>query len=52
MRKLITKAETPAVTALEYAELRDWEKHPEKAGYYSDLIKSRIGHGPKERKKK
>ena len=52
MQRLVKKAETPQITALEYAELRDWEQHPEKSDYYSNLIKKRIGHGPKEKKRK
>ena len=45
MKNLIDYPNTPQITGLEYAEMRDLEKHPEKKGYYEDLAKSRTLYG-------
>ena len=42
MGKLIKYSETPQVTALEYSELRDLKQHPEKKGYYEDVVRQRL----------
>ena len=42
MKKLIRYSETPQVTALEYSELRDLKKHPEKKEFYKSVINQRI----------
>lgn len=58
-RRLIAKWQTPQVTALEYDEYRDLEKHPEKGSYYKSLIDKRTAFGrdfetkaPSKKKKK
>lgn len=58
-KNLIAKWHTPQVTALEYAEMRDWENHPEKDGKYKALIAKRTALGkdfetksPKKKKKR
>ena len=38
MKKLISYSETPQVTALEYDEMRDLKKHPEKKEYYKTIV--------------
>lgn len=45
MKALISKLMTPQVTALEYDEMRDLERHPEKQGKYDTLIKKRTQLG-------
>ena len=45
MRKLISYKETPQYTGLEYEEQKDLAEHPEKAGYYNSLIKTRTQLG-------
>lgn len=42
MKKLIRYSETPQVTALEYSELRDLKKHPEKKELYKSVVNQRI----------
>ena len=42
MKKLIKYSETPQVTALEYNELRDLKKHPEKKELYKSVVNQRI----------
>ena len=42
MKKLIKYSETPQVTALEYSELRDLKKHPEKKKLYEDVVRQRL----------
>lgn len=39
--KLISYSETPQVTALEYAEMRDLKEHPGKIKHYAKLIEKR-----------
>ena len=46
MKNLIKYENTPQVTALEYHEMRDLEKHPEKREYYDNLIFIRTGKRP------
>ena len=45
MKNLVNYADTPQVTALEYAEMRDLELHPEKSGFYKELVRSRTKLG-------
>lgn len=40
--KLIKYSETPQVTALEYSELRDLKKHPEKEKHYQEVVRQRL----------
>lgn len=42
MGKLIKYSETPQVTALEYSELRDLKKHPEKKDHYEFVVRQRL----------
>ena len=42
MKKLIRYSETPQVTGLEYSELRDLKKHPEKKELYKSVVNQRI----------
>lgn len=58
-KKLISYWDTPQFTALEYDEMRDLEKNPDKAGAYNALIKKRTEFGkdfetkaPSKKKKK
>lgn len=58
-RNLINYRSTPQVTGLEYEEVHDLEKHPEKKGYYDALIKNRTQMGndfetksPRKKKKR
>ena len=58
-KNLIDYWHTPQVTGLEYSEMRDLEQHPEKSGYYKDLIKKRTQLGkdfetkaPKKKRRK
>jgi hypothetical protein len=39
--RLISYSETPQVTALEYAEMRDLKEHPGKIKHYAKLIEKR-----------
>ena len=48
MKKLISYNQTPQVTALEYHEMRDLEKHPEKLDYYTELAERRKRNDRKE----
>ena len=41
--RLISYSETPQVTALEYAEMRDLKEHPGKIKHYAKLIEKRTG---------
>ena len=45
MKYLIDYSETPQATGLEYDEMRDLEKNPEKQGKYNKLIKERTKLG-------
>lgn len=40
-RKLISKWQSPQVTALDYDEFRDLEEHPDKSSHYGSLVKQR-----------
>ena len=42
MKKLIRCSETPQVTGLEYSELRDLKKHPEKKELYKSVVYQRL----------
>ena len=42
MGKLIKYSETPQVTGLEYSELRDLKKHPEKEEHYKNVVYRRL----------
>ena len=48
MKKLISYNQTPQVTGLEYHEMRDLEKHPEKKDYYEHLAEIRKRNDRKE----
>ena len=60
MRKnLISKWQTPQVTGLEYEEMRDLERHPEKSVQYKSLADKRTSFGkdfetksPKKKKRR
>lgn len=59
MNTLVRYKNTPQVIGLEYSEMRDLEKHPEKAGYYKKLVAERTKLGkdfetkaPKKKKKR
>ena len=41
--KLISYSETPQVTALEYAEMRDLKERPGKIKHYAKLVEKRTG---------
>ena len=56
---LIDLWSTPQVTGLEYEEMRDLERHPEKRGFYDALVSKRTQMGrdfetkaPKNKKKR
>lgn len=56
---LIDLWSTPQVTGLEYEEMRDLERHPEKIGFYDALVSKRTQMGrdfetkaPKKKKKR
>lgn len=58
-RNLISKSQSPQVTALEYTEMRDLELHPEKSGQYKSLADKRTSFGkdfetksPKKKKRR
>lgn len=40
-RKLISKWQSPQVTALDHDEFRDLEAHPDKSAHYGNLVKQR-----------
>ena len=57
MKSLVDYPHTPQVTGLEYDEMRDMELHPDKAGFYKDLVKERTQPGkdfetPSKKKKR
>lgn len=58
-KRLISYGSTPQATGLEYDEMRDLEKHPEKGSYYQSLIAKRTALGkdfetkaPKKKKRR
>lgn len=58
-KHLINYWNTPQATGLEYDEMRDLEKHPEKSGQYQALVSKRTALGkdfetkaPKKKKKR
>lgn len=44
-KKLVSKWQSPQVTALDYDEFDDLMEHPDKAGHYNKLIKERTEYG-------